>query len=83
MKELTQEREQADERLVKRMKLGKAPTLKKKSHEVQYTFSKEVKSKLDSLKAALQETPQRLRKPRLQLKVRNLLMKDKTYKNTR
>ena len=56
-KELTQEREQADERLVKRMKLEKAPTFKKKSHEVQYTFNEEVKSKLDSVKAALQETP--------------------------
>ena len=32
-RELTQEREQADERLVKRMKLEKAPTFKKKSHK--------------------------------------------------
>ena len=56
-RELSQEREQADERLVKRMKLEKAPTFKRKSHEVQYTFNEEVKSKLDSAKAALQETP--------------------------
>ena len=56
-KELTQEREQADERLVKHMKLEKAPTFKKKSHEVQYNFNEEVKSKLDSVKTALQETP--------------------------
>ena len=55
-RELTQEREQANERLVKRMKLEKAPTFKK-SHEVQFTFNEEVKSKLDSVKAALQETP--------------------------
>ena len=33
-RELTQQREQADERLVKRMKLEKAATFKKKSHEV-------------------------------------------------
>ena len=52
-RELAQEREQADERLVKRMKLEKAPTFKRKSHEVQYTFNEEVKAKFDSVKAAL------------------------------
>ena len=34
--ELTREREEADEKLVKRMKLEKPPTFKKKSHEVQH-----------------------------------------------
>ena len=56
-RELAQEREQADERLVKRMKLEKAPTFKRKSHEVQYTFNEEVKARFDSVKAALHETP--------------------------
>ena len=51
-KELTQEREQADKCLVKRMKMEKAPTFKHKSHEVQYTFNEEVKAKFDSVKAA-------------------------------
>ena len=38
-RDLTQEREQADERLVKRMKMEKTPTFKRKSHEVQYMQS--------------------------------------------
>ena len=56
-KELTQEREQADKCLVKRMKMEKALTFKHKSHEVQYTFNEEVKAKFDSVKAALHDTP--------------------------
>ena len=52
-KELTQERKQ--ERLVKHMKLEKVPTFK--SHEVQFILNEVVKFKLDSGKAALQETP--------------------------
>ena len=69
-RELTQEREQADERLVKRMKMEKVPTSKRRSHEVQYTFNKEVKGKLDSIKAALHETPPAVEKAKF-TKVRN------------
>jgi hypothetical protein len=56
-RDLTQERKQVDECLVKGMKMEKAPTFKRKSHEVQYTFKEEVKVKFDSIKAALHETP--------------------------
>ncbi len=56
-RDLTQDREQVDERLVKRMKMEKAPTFKRKSHEVQYTFNEEVKARFDSVKAALHEIP--------------------------
>jgi predicted oxidoreductase (fatty acid repression mutant protein) len=55
-RDLTQEREQADEHLVKRMKMEKPPTFKRNSHEVQYTFNEEVKAKFDSVKAALHKT---------------------------
>ena len=55
-RELVRKREQADESLVERMKLEKAPTFKRKSHEVQYHIIKDVKSKVDTAKAALQET---------------------------
>ena len=56
-RELVQEREQADERLVKRMKLEKAPTFKRKSHEVQFRFNEEVVSKFAAVKSAARETP--------------------------
>ena len=56
-KELAEEREQSDERLVKRMKLEKAPAFKRKSHEVQYLFNEDVKSKFESIKVALREAP--------------------------
>ena len=46
-RDLMQEREQADERLVKSMKMEKALMFKRKSHEVQYTFNEEVKAKFD------------------------------------
>ena len=56
-RELVQEIEQADERLVKRMKLEKAPTFKRKSHEVQFRFKEEVASKFAAVKSAARETP--------------------------
>ena len=55
-RDLTQEREQADERVVKRMKMEKAPIFKRKSHEDQYTFNEEVAAKFHSVKAAVHET---------------------------
>ena len=56
-RELAGDREAADERLLKKMKLEKAPTFKKKAHEKQYLFNKEVASKLETAIAALVETP--------------------------
>lgn len=61
-RELTKEREEADEKLVKRMKLEKPPTFKKKSHEVQYRFNEDVASKLATVSGALKETPPAIEK---------------------
>ena len=56
-RELTREREEADEKLVKRMKLEKPPTFKKKSHEVQYRFNEDLASKFATVSSALKEAP--------------------------
>ena len=56
-RELTKEREDADEKLVKRMKLEKPPTFKKKSHEVQFRFNEDLASKFATVSSALKETP--------------------------
>jgi hypothetical protein len=76
-RDLTQEREQADERLVKRMKMEKAPTFKHKSHEVQYTFNKEIKAKFDSVKAALHETPPAVEKAKFAIDEDEKLITDR------
>ena len=76
-RELTQEREQADERLVKRMKMEKAPTFKRKSHEVQYTFNEEVKAKFDSVKAALHETPPAVERAKFAIQEGEKLINDR------
>lgn len=41
-RELTKEREEADEKLVKRMRLEKPPSFRKKSHEVHYRNNEDV-----------------------------------------
>ena len=76
-RELTQEREQADERLVKRMKIEKTPTFKRKSHEVQFTFNEEVRSKLDSVKTALHETPPAIEKAKFAIGEGEKLINDR------
>ena len=56
--ELAEEREAANERLAKRMKLDKAPTFKKKAHDKQYCFNDTVKDKVQEAQTALnQSTP--------------------------
>ena len=44
-RELSVEREASDEKLVKRLKLEKAPVFRKKGHEKQYLHNEEVKLK--------------------------------------
>ena len=56
-RELSQEREAADDRLVKRMRMEKGPTFKKKSHEKQFKFNATVMDKTEEATAALQQTP--------------------------
>ena len=54
-RDLTREREEADEKLVKRMKLKKPSTFKKKSHEVQYRFNEDLASRFATVSSALKE----------------------------
>ena len=56
-RELSQERDAADDRLVKRMRMEKGPTFKKKSHEKQFKFNATVMDKTEEATAALQQTP--------------------------
>ena len=56
-RELAGDREAADDRLLKKLKLEKAPAFKKKAHEKQFRFNEEVAIKFDSASASLSETP--------------------------
>ena len=63
-RELKDERESADERLVKKMRLEKRPTFRKIGNEKQYEFNEEVQDKLDSADAALAQRPPAVEKAR-------------------
>lgn len=56
-REMSEDREAADDRLLKKMKLEKVPTFKKKTHEKQYRFNEEVACKFEAARASLLETP--------------------------
>ncbi len=56
-RELATEREAADEKLVKRLKLEKGPVFKKKGNERQYRHNEEVRLKVADAASALSETP--------------------------
>ena len=66
-RELADDREAADERLLKKLKLEKAPSFKKKTHEKQYHFNEEVSSKMEAAAASLTETPPAVEKAKTQL----------------
>ena len=55
----------------------KAPAFKRKSHEVQYNFNEEVKSKFDSVRAALQETPPAVEKAKTAIQEGEKLINDR------
>ena len=54
-RELSAEREAADEKLVKKIKLEKAPSFRKKGHEKQFRHNEEVRLKLSEARSALDE----------------------------
>ena len=56
-RDLSNEREAADDKLLKKIKLEKAPTFKKKGHERQYRHNEEVRLKLADTRTALEEHP--------------------------
>ena len=66
-RELASDREASDERLLKKLKLEKAPSFKKKTHEKQYLFNEAVSSKMEAATSALSETPPAVEKAKTQL----------------
>ena len=67
-RELSDEREASNERLVKRIKLDKGPTFKKKSNEKQFHFNEEVREKLATASASLASAPPSVEKAKEALK---------------
>ena len=66
--DLSEEREPSNERLVKRIKLEKGPTFKKKSNEKQFHFNEEVQEKLATASASLTTAPLSVEKAEQALK---------------
>ena len=56
-RDLVEERTEANELLVKRLKLDKKPLFKKKAHEKQFEFNEEVRSKLNEASSGVNATP--------------------------
>ena len=55
--ELVEEKEAAEDRIVKRARLEKGSSFKKKSHEKQYDFNASIMDKLQDADTALQKAP--------------------------
>ena len=66
--ELMEERESADDRLVKKMRLEKRPVFKKISHEKQFDFNEQVQVKVKSAVTALEHPSPAVEKARTLLK---------------
>ena len=68
-KDLTLERESADDRLVKKLRLDSKPSFRKKGNEKQYVFNEQVRDKLvDSVSSALSQTPPAVEKAKALIK---------------
>ena len=51
---MKREMESADDRLIKKIRLDTKPTFKKRGHEKQHQFNKQVRDKIDAATAALE-----------------------------
>ena len=60
----SEDREAAEERVAKRIRLDPPPTFKRKGHGKQFPFNSTLEDKLDVCRASLNETPRALRKPK-------------------
>ena len=67
-RELTEERESADERLVKKIRLDPKPTFRKRGHEKQFTFNEQLREKFDAVSSAIGQTPLDVEKARTAIK---------------
>jgi len=76
-RELTSDRQAADDRLLKKLKLEKVPTFKKKAHEKQFVFNEEVSSKVEEATAALAETPPAVEKAKTLLEEGKKLLSER------
>jgi coproporphyrinogen III oxidase-like Fe-S oxidoreductase len=63
-RELSEDREAADERLIKKMRLNKGLQFKKKSNKKQHQFNETVQDKLESAQKSLNSTPPAIEKAR-------------------
>ena len=76
---LSDDWEAADDRLLKKMKLEKAPTFKKKTHEKKHHFNEEESCKFEAAHGSLLETPPVVEKAKtLWMKVLNLCVRGKS-----
>ena len=67
-RELMEERESADDRLVKKMRLEKRPVFKKINHEKQFEFNDQVRNKVESAVTAVELPTPAVEKARTLLK---------------
>ena len=67
-RELSDEREAADDRLVKKMRLDKGIHFKRKANEKQHNFNEEVKDKIESATKSLDAVPPAIEKAKEALK---------------
>ena len=63
-REMRDEREAADERLVKKIRLDSRPTFRKRGHEQQFLFNEQIRERFESVDAALKQTPPAIEKAR-------------------
>ena len=68
-RDVTVERESANDRLVKKLQLDSKPSFRKKGNEKQYVFNEQVRDKLvDSVTSALNQTPPAVEKAKALIK---------------
>ena len=66
--EMSRDRQEADDRLVKRMKIQQSTVFSKKGNERQYRFNEDVKDKFRAAAAVLDTTPPKVEKAKALLK---------------
>ena len=82
-RELSAEREAANEKLVKKLKLEKAPVFHKKGHEKQYIHNEEVRMKLSDVRSELSEAPPTVEKAKTLLEEGEKLISERQkHKNS-
>ena len=76
-RELTRERDEANDQLVKRLKLEKKTVFKRKGNERQYDFNAEVEEKVVAAASSLDATPPEVEKAKKLLKEGEELIKER------